>query len=253
MSHEHSKLAAALREQISAANRLHRRYLDDPEFFRLYERFIEVQRAYFLPQYDDLRDRPGYDAAIDFIVSDLLGTGTANRDHDLERVAGIMSRALPTRALEAMTRAMELSARVLAVNVDIATFLADRLSAGDGISERDYCLATRQATTFAEFETLIDMCRQAGMALDRVAHLPLIRGIAHSMRIPARLAGFGDLQTFFETGLDTFLGVDGVQEFLDVMDERMTEVFHRVLVEDPELLGTTPIRVRPASNRRTPA
>jgi hypothetical protein len=243
MSHEHSKLGAALREKIRAANRLHRRYLDDAAFFRLYERFIELQRAYFLPQYDDLRDRPGYDAAIDFVISDLLGTGTASRDHDLERVAGIMSRTLPTRALEAMTLAMDLNARVLAINIDIATALADKLRARNAISERDYCLASRQATTFGEFQTLIAKSREAGMALDRVAHLPLIRGIAHSMRIPARLAGFADLQAFLEAGLDTFVGVADVGEFLDVMDERMTEVFHRILVEDEQLLDTTPIAV----------
>ena len=241
MSHEHSKLAAALREKIRAANRLHRRYLDDAEFLRLYEHFTEIQTAYFLPQYDDLRDRPGYDAAIDFVVSDLLGTGTASRDRDLERVAGVMSRTLPGKALEALTLAIGLNTRVLAINVDIATALSDRLRTGEPISEKDYCLANRQVTTFAEFETLIAMSREAGNALDRFAHLPFIRGIAHSMRIPARLAGFGDLQDFLETGLDTFLGVADVDEFLDVMELRMTEVFHRILVADPDLLDTAPI------------
>jgi hypothetical protein len=241
MSHEHSEAAAALREQIRAANRLHRRYLDDPAFLRLYERFIEVQLAYFLPQYDDLRDRPGYDAAIDFVVTDLTGTGTASRDHDLERVAGVMSRMLPTAALEAMIIAMKLNTRILAINVDIAALLAERLRAGGSISERDYCLANRQVTTFAEARSLIAMSREAGRALDRFAHVPLIRNISHSMRIPARLAGFGDLQAFLEKGLDTFLGVADVEEFLDIVGERMMLVFRRVLEEDPASLDTTPI------------
>ena len=102
MTPGHSESAAALREQISAANRLHHLYLDDPVFLRVYERFVLVQLAYFLQQYDDLRDRPGFDAAIDFVVSDLTGTGTASRDHDLERVAGVMSRTLHGKALEAL-------------------------------------------------------------------------------------------------------------------------------------------------------
>jgi hypothetical protein len=241
MSHEHGKLAAALREEIRATNRLHRRYLNDPAFLRLYERFVDIQMAYFLPRYDDLRNRPGYDAAIDFVVSDLIGTGTASRDRDLERVAGVMSRTLPSKALEALVLAMGLNARVLAINIDIASAMSDGLRGGAAVSERDYCLASRQATTFAEFKKLITMSHEAGRALDRFAHLPLIRGIAHSMRIPARLAGFGDLQAFLEKGLDTFLGLADVDEFLNLMEERMTAVFHRVLVADPGLLETTPI------------
>ena len=69
----------------------------------------------------------------------------------------------------------------------------------------------------------------------------MIHGIAHSMRIPARLAGFGDLQAFLEKGLDTFLGVPDVDEFLDLMEERMAVVFQRVLEAEPGQLETTAI------------
>ena len=241
MSHEHKKLAAALREQIKVANRLHHYYLHDSAFLCVYETFVDVQLTYFLPKYDDLRDRPGYDNAIDFVVSDLTGIGTASRDHDLERVAGVMSRTLPTKALEALVLAMSLNARILAINIDIAAALREKLRAGVAISERDYCLASRQATSFAEFQALIEMSREAGKALNRFAHLPLIRAILHSMRMPARLAGFGDLQAFLEKGLDTFLGVADVDEFLDLMEHRMTAVFHRVLEAEPGLLETSPI------------
>ena len=240
---QHSESAAALREHIAAANRLHHRYLDDPESFDLYERFMDVQMAYFMPMYDDLRSREGYDEAVDFVIADLVGTGIASRDRDLERVAGLMSRMLPAKALDALVLAMELNVRVLAINVGIADLLSDRLRAGEGVSERDYCLATRQVTSFAEFQSLIAMSREAGEALDRFAHLPLISGIAHSMRIPARLAGFGDLQAFLEKGLDTFLGVPDVEEFLDVVEERMTAIFQRVLEEDPGRLETTALVV----------
>lgn len=238
MSHEHRQSAAALRQPIAAANRLHHRYIRDRTFYKVYRQFIDLQLAYFLPLYDDLRDRPGYDAAIDFVVSDLTGTGIANRDRDLERVAGIMARTLPSKAIDAVILAMDLNARILAINIDIASSLRDKLLAGTDISERDYCLASRKATKFSEFRTLITMSRQAGEALDHFAHLPLIRGIAHSMRIPARLAGFGDLQSFLEKGLDTFLGVPDVDEFLDIMEDRMTDIFRRVLEAAAKQLST---------------
>jgi hypothetical protein len=241
MSESHRELAAALRRHIAHANRLHQQYLDDPRLFADYERFIDLQMAYFLPRYDDLRKRPGYDAAIDFVVSDLTGTGIAERDRDLERVAGFMTRTLPTRALEALTVAMELNARLLEMNLGIAANLRDALRSGEAISERDYCLASRSAATFEDCRTLIGMTRRAGQSLDRFAHLPLIRGLLHSMRIPARLAGFGDLQAFLEKGFDTFHEVPDIVRFLDDMEERMNGIFSRVFELDADQLDTAAI------------
>ena len=241
MNQAHREAAAAFRQYVEHANRLHDRYVDDKELRVDYDRFIELQTAYFLPKYEDLRNRPGFDAAIDFVVSDLTGTGIAERDRDLERVAGFMSRTLPTRALEALALAMELNAKLLEMNLAIAEHLRPALRAGGPITEREYCLASRRAATFDDCRALIAITRRAGESLDRFAHLPLIGGLLRSMRIPARVAGFGDLQAFLEKGFDTFHAVPDVVEFLDVMETRMTRIFRRVFDEAPEALGTTPV------------
>jgi len=241
MTSRHKKAATGLREQIATSNRLHRSYLDDPVFRRDYERFISLQTGYFLPQYDDLRDRPGYDRAIDFVVTDLTGTGIADRDRDLEKVAPIMSRTLPTGALSALKLAMELNARVLDMNLGIAKSLQASLRESRPISERDYCRASRSVTGFDDCRELIDMTHRAGHALDEFAHLPMIRTLSRSMRLPARVWGFTDLQAFLEKGLDTFLAVDDVPAFLDVMDERMTVIFRRVFEAPLEELDTRPL------------
>jgi len=46
-----------------------------------------------------------------------------------------------------------------------------------------------------------------------------------AMRLPARLAGFGALQKFLETGYKSFNALEDVHQFLDDMTVRMTEVF----------------------------
>ena len=241
MSEKHKKAAARLRRHIDECNQLHQRYLEDPEILRVYERFVELQLGYFLPQYSDLLDRPGYEEAVHFVVSDLTGPGIASRDRDLARVQPIMSRFLPAGALDALALAMQLNKRVLAINLQIARELQDALVAGELVSEQSYCLASRSVSSFAECEELIAMTRQAGEQLNRFAHLPMIRTLLHSMKIPARLGGVGDLHAFLEKGLDTFLGVPDVDEFLDVMEERMTRIFHRVFVEDLADLDEAPL------------
>ena len=46
-----------------------------------------------------------------------------------------------------------------------------------------------------------------------------------AMRTPARLAGFAALQTFLEKGYTTFNALEDVDQFLDDITTRMTEVF----------------------------
>jgi hypothetical protein len=233
--------AELLRRYTAESNRLHRQYLGDAKSLAAYRRFIGLQLGYFLPKYDDLRDRPGYDAAIDFIISDLVGPGIADRDRDLERVVPVMSRMLPAKALRALALAMELNARILGINLGIESALREKIAAGDGITERDYCLATRGATNFDEFKELIGMTREAGLSLEHIVGMPMIRPMLRAMRGPARLAGFADLQAFLEKGFQTFIALDDVHTFLDVMEARMTEVFRRVFEADEATLDTAPI------------
>ena len=137
--------------------------------------------------------------------------------------------------------AMKLNKRVLAINLQIARELQDVLLAGEELSEQAYCLASREVSSFAECQELITLTRRTGERLDRFAHLPMIRTLLHSMKIPARLGGVADLHAFLEKGLDTFVGVPDVHEFLDVMEQRMTDVFYRVFEEDVANLEQAPL------------
>ena len=52
------------------------------------------------------------------------------------------------------------------------------------------------------------------------------------MRVPARLAGFAALQVFLEKGYTTFVALDDVDQFLDDITLRMTEVFTEIFTVD---------------------
>lgn len=234
-----------LRRFVKLSNDLHREHLDTDPKRQRYGKFVDLQLGYFLPRYDDLRGRPGYGPAIDFIITDLVGPGIADRDRDLEKVVPIMSRTMPAGALAALATAMELNAGILEINLGISERLGNVIDEGAPISERDYCLASREVAGYQDFTRFIAMTREAGLALERIVHLPMIRPLLRTMRGPARLAGVADLQAFLEKGFETFRGVDDVPEFLDIIETRMAAVFHRVFVAEPETLSTTPIAARP--------
>ncbi|MEN7341307.1 MAG: hypothetical protein AAAFM81_00135 [Pseudomonadota bacterium] len=222
------RAAKRLRDAIARSNALHSTYSSDTREEKKYAEFIALQLSYFMPFYEDLRDRPGYSSAIDFVVSDLTGTGIASRDRELEKVAGLMTRFLPGGALDALAFAMTLNARILEINLGIAAALIDTSAAGTPITEKRYCIASRRVASMDDFDQLIGMTRQAGETLAGIVRLPMIKSLLRTMRVPARLAGVVDLHQFLERGYDTFTGLDDVQEFLDTMQSRMTEVFWRV-------------------------
>lgn len=223
-----SDIVKALSDAVSKSNALHQAYLESSETLSAYEQFVALQLAYFMPRYDVLRTTQAYSDAIDFVVSDLTGTGIAQRDRELERVVPTMTKFLPAKALAALATAMVLNARILEINLGIAEQLAAPLAAGEPISERDYCLATRAVATFDDFDELIAMTRSAGESLARIVKVPMIRSLLKSMRLPARMAGVTDLQTFLERGLDTFVALDDTPRFLDDMETHMRELFGRI-------------------------
>ena len=223
-----------LREYAGRSNAIHESYLGDPELLRKYERFVAWQLDYMLPFYEDLRASPDYSAAVDFVVSDLIGIEVSKRDHDLARIVPIMSKMLPEKALRTIAAAMQLNAGVLDINRSICrTLFADK-HIDSVISESDYRAACRQASSLDECLELVRLIDNVGRSLDHVIRIPLIGITLKAMRAPARLAGFGALQLFLEQGYKTFVALEDVDQFLDDITNRMTEVFTKIFTESLE-------------------
>lgn len=53
-----------------------------------------------------------------------------------------------------------------------------------------------------------------------------------AMRVPARLTGFAALQVFLEKGYTSFVALEDVDQFLDDITLRMTEVFTEIYTAD---------------------
>ena len=207
---------------------MHRTYLDEPGAPQQYDRFTEWQMAYLLTFFDDLHERPGYGEAIDFTMSDLAGVRISGRDHDLERAAPVITRMLPTRALETIAAAAKLNASVLEVNLGIFRRLQVNDELPAGISEHEYCLACRKASTLDECLGLVHLAVSLGGTLKTLIKVPLLGGMLRTMRGPAHAAGFGELQDFLESGYTNFKAIPDIDHFLGEIDTRMTEVFETI-------------------------
>lgn len=228
-----------LREYTKRSNAIHDEYLSDPVLNEKYTRFVAWQTDYMLPMYDDLRASRNYSAAIDFVVSDLTGIAVSKRDQDIARVVPIMSKMLPEKALRTMAGAMRLNARVLEINLSICRNLYSENSDA-AFSEADYCAASRQAASLDECYELIQLTIEVGRSLDQVIRIPMIGPMLRAMRTPARLWGFAAIQKFLEKGYTTFDALEDVDSFLDVVGNRMTEVFTRIFTGPAEYQSGAP-------------
>jgi len=238
-----SKLhAERFRLYTEKSNAVHEQYLSDPELLQKYEYFLDWQVAYSLPFYSEFEEKPETAAAVQFVISDLIGTGVSQRDADLARIIPVMIRLLPGKALQALASAMELNARALAINLEICRRLFDDADETAGISERDYCEAFRQSTSLDECRELIDLTIDLGHALKRLVRSSVLGMTLRAMHYPAHAAGFGAMQGFLETGYSTFHAIEHIDYFLDRFETRMAEVFTRSCEEPLENMDASPRR-----------
>jgi hypothetical protein len=226
--------ATQLRDSTDLSISIHEQYLGNPELLRRYERFVTWQLEYMLPFYEDLRTTADRVAAVDFFVSDLTGINIGERDQELAKVVPVMSRMLPAKVIDVVATAMQLNARVLGINLSICRELYAEISIDTRITEATYCSACRRASHLEECLELVHLTAEIGRSLDDVIRIPMMGLMLRAMRTPARLAGFGVLQVFLETGYERFNALQDIDRFLDDMTARMTFVFTQIFSAPPQ-------------------
>lgn len=237
MSQSKRKAAATrFRKHIRRSNELHAEYLEDPHLLASYDRFAEWQLQHLLPYFSDLHVRDGYAAAIEFTMDDLAGIGISRRDRDLERAAPVITRTLPLAALDTIATAAEMNARILKVNLRICRCLLVGNVLPDRITEYDYCVACRKASSLEECGELVHLVTALGRTLQVLVYIPLIGVTLRVMRGPAHAGGFAALHEFLENGYRTFKQIPDIEHFLAEIEVRMIEVFERIYTAPLEQL-----------------
>ena len=220
--------ATRFRRYIRRSNEIHAEYLDDAELLKNYERFAEWQLQYMLPFFSDLYAQDGYAEAIDFTMNDLAGIGISSRDRDLERAAPAITTMLPHVALETIANAAEMNARVLEINVAICRCLLVENVLPAQITELDYYVACRKASSLEDCVKLVHLITGLGESLQTLVEFPVIGMTLRAMRVPAHAAGFGALQEFLEKGYFTFRQIPDIDHFLAEIEKRMIDVFEAI-------------------------
>lgn len=200
--------------EVVAAERALR--VRDPALGERVTRIKAYQHARFERTYADLLASPRYARAARFFLEDLYGPyDFTERDDQFGRVVPGLVRLFPEEVVSTVLALSQLHAlsETLDTRMGRALDVAEVTAAG-------YARCWQQASTPAERERQIALTLEVGQALDRYTRNPLLRHSLRMMRGPARAVGLGALQSFLETGFDTFKEMRGAGDFLETIARR---------------------------------
>jgi hypothetical protein len=215
-----SKPGAERLDQMLSRNHELAEQIDAADFpLAEFEALQQWQRDRMAHSFSDLIDQEKYRPAVTFFLSEIYGgLDFRERDQDMGKVMPVMVRFLPDAALEALAEAFELQAISLEFDMAMAVYMA-----GQGIFELDmarYCHVYRAGSDRPGRERQILLIHKLGYELDRLVGKPLVNYLVRLLRGPAHAAGFGSLQEFLESGLESFRALDDAGEFVDIIYER---------------------------------
>jgi hypothetical protein len=166
----------------------------------------------------DLLTSPHYGAAASFFLSDIYGAGDVSRhEDDVRRLLPVMTRVLPSSALETVADAIEVNALSESLDGAMIRVLGP---AADALTAADYGRAYRVVGERARRERQIELIDHLGRSLDRLTRSPFIGVALSTMRKPARLAELGALQEFLERGYTVFRKMGRADTFLQIVVAR---------------------------------
>jgi hypothetical protein len=224
-----SDLQDRLMTALAAVMRMRAQLAADPKLSRRWRAVKQFQAERLRGTYPDLLASERYREPCEFFLEELYGARDFDRrDAEAQRVVPKLAKMLPARAVETLLLAVRLDEMSERLDSELAAQVQVPVTA------ESYAAAYPLVASEAEREQQIQLVRQIGEALDRLARIPLLSGMLHMMRGPAEMWGLAHLHHFLERGFDAFVGMGGAKEFLATITHRESTINRRLFALDPD-------------------
>ncbi|MEY4562740.1 MAG: hypothetical protein RLZZ618_2017 [Pseudomonadota bacterium] len=192
----------------------------------------QYQQKRFQLTYADLLASPRYSGAARFFLDELYGPADfSQRDAQFARVVPALVRLFPADIVSTVASLASLHA----LSEQLDTRMGQQLQSAE-VNAGLYAKAWQAASTTAQRSQQIEQMLSVGRSLDQLTRQVLIRQSLRFMRAPARAAGLSALQTFLESGFDTFRAMKGAEPFLSLIFEREHSLAKMLFETDPATL-----------------
>jgi hypothetical protein len=195
------------------------------------------QAKRFTGTYGDLLRSAEYGAAARFFLEDLYSDKDySQRDAQFSRIAGALQRLFPQQVVSTAVALAELHLLTEELDWQMASQWQLYAVASNMSDVGRYIACWKDVGRTADRMRQLDMVLSVGKDLDRLTRAPGLRLMLRMMRGPARAGGMGSLQSFLETGFDTFANMSSkgssATEFLSTIRARESTWIQRLSTGD---------------------
>lgn len=199
-----------------------------------------LQARRFSGTYADLLASPEYGTAARFFLDDLYSDKDySTRDAQFARIAGGLQRLFPKHVVATAVSLAQLHILTEELDQHMAVTWLELSSVGAQDDVTRYIDCWAKVDREADRRRQLAMVLEIGAELNRLTKIAGLRMLLRVMRKPANAAGLGSLQTFLETGFDTFAQMSGkgdrARKFLRIIQDRESSWIDRLSSPDTAL------------------
>jgi hypothetical protein len=229
-------VARSIREAMEAVARARCEASSSPELSAALHAVKTLQSRRFTGTYADVLRDPRYATAAEFFLQELYGERDySQRDEQFARIAGTIQRLFPANVAQTAAHLAELHALTEDLDLQMARSWCD----GTGSEAVRYICAWRDVGRRPDRQRQLEAVVVLGEQLSHLTRTPGLRTMLRMMRGPAAAAGLAALQSFLESGFDTFSGMarrtGAAEHFLQVVHQRESALLD--LLFDAELVA----------------
>ena len=202
----------------------------------------QFQARRFAGTYQDLLHSGNFAAPTRFFLEELYGVRDfSDRDNQFARIAGALQTFFPRQVVATAVALAQLHALTERLDVEMAQqcVSAGLIQGAIPLNSTRYLSSWRAVATptirLGQLQSVLDI----GHELDKLTHTKGLRLTLRMMRSPAKAAGLHSLQSFLETGFDTFASMGGqehyAQTFLATIYTRESNWIH-ILFDAPRAI-----------------
>ncbi|MDO6441299.1 MULTISPECIES: hypothetical protein [unclassified Marinobacter] len=185
--------------------------------------------------HQDLYQHPGYQAGLEFLLTDLYAPASmTRRDDNIDRVFPKMVKWLPDHLLETLAGLVELNLITQQLDLELAELLDERDIHAESLTPERYCDVYRASQKLEQRRQQVVLVADVGQQLDRYVRNRTLGWLLSMSRTPAEMADLSDLHDFLHRGYSAFRRMDKVNLLIDRLVTREQQIMDNILNGRPD-------------------
>lgn len=232
--------AQTIRDAVAKVAALRLETQSNPTLHAAITSIKRFQAQRFAGTYSDLLNSQEYGKAARFFLEELYSEKDYSlRDAQFARIANALQSLFPNQVVATAVALAQLHSLTEELDHQMAIAWSKQ---GGSIPDNDiarYVVTWRTVARAEDRARQLDVILLVGAELNRLTRTPGLRLMLKMMRRPAMAAGLGTLQSFLESGFDTFAGMPGkgagALEFLETIRQREKSMITHLFTADSNI------------------